>query len=365
MNLEQWNAIIASFPNPHILQTWQWGDVKAHFGWTPSHRIWGDAQNPDAAALILAREIPIAGFAARLRVLYVPKGPMLRDWGNADLRNDVLDDLQSLARQRGAIFVKMDPDVALGVGVPGGPEAESSPLGEMLQTELRARGWRYSDEQIQFRNTVLLDLTPSEEEMLARMKQKTRYNIRYAARNGVDVRIGNPTDFDRLYRMYAETSARNEFIIRSRDYYQKLWQTFFDAGMLDPLIAEVDGEPVGAVMLFRYAGRAWYIYGMSREVHRKKMPNSLLQWEAMRRAKALGCLEYDLWGAPESFDESDSMWGVFRFKRGLGGEVFRTLGAYDYPVRPIFYRLYTQTLPRILNIMRRRRKLHTNQMIEN
>ncbi len=336
------------------MQTWQWGEVKSRFGWTPSYRLWGDEKNPDAAALILQREIPIVGFAARLRVLYLPKGPLLRDWGNDDLRDHVLDDLQKLARQRGAIFLKIDPDVKLGVGVPGEPEAETNPLGSLLQSELHAQGWRYSAEQIQFRNTVIIDLSSSEEEILARMKQKTRYNIRYAARKGVGVRIGTVADIGLLYRMYTETSRRNGFVIRSEDYYQTLWRAFSEAGMLDPIIAEVDDEPIGAVMLFHYAGRAWYIHGMSRELHREKMPNYLLQWEALRRAKAMGCREYDLWGAPETFDESDSMWGVFRFKRGLGGEVSRTLGAWDYPAKPLYYKLYTQTLPRILDIMRRR-----------
>lgn len=356
MNSDTWNSIIATFPEPHLLQTWQWGQVKARFGWAPSHRLWGDEHKPDAAALILQRHIPIAGFAARLRVLYLPKGPLLRDWGDEASREKVLDDLQSLARQRGAIFLKMDPDIILGVGAPGEPGAEFSPLGGMLQAELQSRGWRYSAEQIQFRNTVIVDLTLSEEEMLARMKQKARYNVRLADRQGAKVRIGNMADFGLLYRMYAETSARSDFVIRGEEYYQKLWRAFYDAGMLDPLIAEVEGEPVGGVMLFRFGGRAWYLHGMSREAHREKMPNYLLQWEAMRRAKEMGCTVYDLWGAPEIFDESDSMWRVFRFKQGLGGTVLRTLGAYDYPVRPVLYNLYTQTLPRILELMRRRSK---------
>lgn len=356
MNSETWNTIVASFPKPHILQTWQWGEIKSHFGWRPSHRVWGDEHNPAAAALILQREIPLAGFAARLRVLYAPKGPLLRDWGDGSLRQQVLDDLQALARQRGAIFLKIDPDVELGSGVPGEPEAESNPLGGALQSELQARGWRYSAEQIQFRNTVLIDLSASEDTILARMKQKTRYNIRLAGRKGVKARMGDDGDFGLLYRMYAETSLRDGFIIRGEAYYQTLWRTFFEAGMLDPLIAEVEGEPVGALMLYRHAGRAWYLHGMSREFHREKMPNYLLQWEAIRHAKATGCREYDLWGAPETFDESDAMWGVFRFKRGLSGEVARTLGAWDYPEKPFYYKLYTQTLPRILAVMRRRGK---------
>lgn len=346
------------------MQSWQWGDVKSKFGWEPFYKIWGDDGNPDAAALILQRSIPIAGFSARLRVLYVPKGPLLRDWGDERLRNRVLDDLQKLARDRGAIFIKIDPDVPLGVGVPGELDAVENSLGDALCVDLTHLGWRFSDEQIQFRNTVLLDLTVSEDEMLARMKQKTRYNIRYAGRKGVVVRIGTEDDLGLLYRMYAETSTRDGFVIRGEEYYQSVWGTFLKNDMLDPLIAEVDDEPVGGLMLFRFADRAWYLHGMSRDLHRKKMPNYLLQWEAMRRAKEKGCTVYDLWGAPEVFDESDSMWGVFRFKRGLGGTVQRTIGAYDYPVRPVMYKLYTQILPQILNVMRSRRRTTTNRGLE-
>jgi peptidoglycan pentaglycine glycine transferase (the first glycine) len=356
MNPETWNTIIASFPEPHLLQTWQWGQVKSQYGWEASYKVWGDEAHPDAAALILQREISINGFAARLRVIYVPKGPLLRDWADESLRGRVVADLQQLARQRGAIFIKIDPDIPLGRGVPGEEGAEEDPLGERIMQEWRAKGWRYSDEQIQFHNTFRVDLSASEEELLARMKQKTRYNIRYAGRKGVGVRKGDPADFEMLYGMYTKTSARGGFVIRGADYYQTLWRTFFDEGMLIPLIAEVEGEPVGGVMLFHFGKRAWYIQGMSREAHRKKMPPYLLQWEAMRIAKEIGCREYDLWGAPEVFDESDSMWGVYRFKRGLGGQVWRTIGAYDYPVKPLLYSLYTRILPRILVLMRSRGK---------
>jgi len=125
----------------------------------------------------------------------------------------------------------------------------------------------------------------------------------------------------------------------------------------------VDGQPVAAIFLFYFAGRAYYLYGMSRDAQREKMPNHLLQWEAMRRAKAAGCKLYDLWGAPDVFDESDPMWGVFRFKEGLGGTVFRGLGAWDYTPSPVLYRLYTQTLPRVLDIMRARGKSRTRQAL--
>jgi lipid II:glycine glycyltransferase (peptidoglycan interpeptide bridge formation enzyme) len=226
---------------------------------------------------------------------------------------------------------------------------------------LSQRGWHFSAEQIQFRNTVRLDLRGDDALLLGRMKQKMRYNIHLAERKGVQIRVGSTADLPLLYQIYAETSLRDGFVIRDEAYYRAVWGDFIRAGLAEALVAEVDGEAVAALIVFRFAGTAWYLYGMSRLAHREKMPNALLQWEAIRRARGAGCLTYDLWGAPDEFVESDPLWGVFRFKEGLGGRVVRTLGAWDYPVNPWLYGLYTRTLPRLLDIMRRlgrRRTLH-------
>ena len=110
------------------------------------------------------------------------------------------------------------------------------------------------------------------------------------------------------------------------------------------------------MIIFRFAHRAWYLYGMSKRVHREKMPNYLLQWEAIKRAKEASYAVYDLWGAPNDFIEGDNLWGVYRFKQGLGAEVVRFFGAWDLPLNPVVYRLYTQMVPRLLALMRRRGK---------
>ena len=354
---QHWNGTIAALPNAHILQTWEWGRLKSQYGWQPFHYTWQAGGRPLAAALVLQRA---AGLAGRLRVLYVPRGPLL-DWTNAALRYRVLSDLIALARRQRAIFIKMDPEVRLGVGVPGQPACQEDAVGHEIAAGLRSTGWRFSPDQIQFRNTMCIDLSLSEDALLAAMKQKTRYNIRLAQRKGVQVRCGAQDDLELLYRMYAETSLRDGFAIREEGYYRSAWSAFLQAGMATPLIAEVLGEPAAAVVIFHFAGRAWYLYGMSRDLHRECMPNYLLQWEAMRRARALGCQVYDLWGAPDHFNDSDSMWGVYRFKEGLGSQAVRNLGAWDYPIYPWLYRLYTQVLPRLLDVMRRRGKDQTRQ----
>ena len=358
-----WNDQISQLPGAHVLQTQQWGEVKAQYGWQPLKIAWLDDQGQWlAAAQVLKRTIVIGGFSAPFNMLYVPKGPLL-SWQRAELRQQVLDDLQNLAIHHKALLIKIDPDIELGRGIPGEPGAEQNPADLAILAELQQRGWLFSNEQIQFRNTVVIDLSQSEEGILAGFKQKTRYNIRLAARKGVTVRAGGGADIPALYRMYAQTSVRDGFVIRSEAYYQTVWSTFIKSGIAEPLIAEFAGQMIAAVIPFRFAGQAWYLYGMSAEQQREKMPNYLLQWEALRRAKANGCHTYDMWGAPDEFHEGDPLWGVYRFKEGFNGRVSRRLGAWDYPARPLQYRLYTQILPRLLEWMRRRGRKLTRQQV--
>ena len=379
MSSNNWSLIISKLPNPNFLQTYEWGQVKGKYGWEPIYLVWDSEgkmkeerdikslsrfHSPSAAALILKRQVIRNGFAAQLSVLYSPKGPLL-DWSHESLRGQVLNDLQSFASKQAAIFLKCDPDVVLGTGVPDSEGDAPENSGQIVMSELKRRGWGYSSDQIQFKNTVLINLNPSEEEMLGRMKQKTRYNIRLAEKKDLSLRIGKQEDLGMLYKMYAETSVRDGFVIRDEGYYKTVWTLFMNSKepTCEPIIAEVDDEPVAAIFVFYFAGRAYYVYGMSRSVHREKMPTYLLQWEAMKRAKAKGCTIYDLWGAPEVFDESDSMWGVYRFKEGLGGQVVRTLGAWDFAPNPLWYKIYSEIIPRVLDVMRSRGKSKTKQSL--
>lgn len=387
INPLQWNSTIARLNGAHVLQTWEWGKVKSQFGWQPYHLMW--CKEPDhyklsinhlperqrheeivAAALVLHRSIRTGGFAQHMGVLYVPKGPLL-DWNNHQLRQSVLKDLQEFAQKHSAIFIKIDPDLEVGRGIPGSAGVADSQPGILVMDELKAGGWQFSSEQVQFRNTLIINLEQREDELLANMKQKTRYNINLAMRKGVSIRHGTQSDLDTLFRMYAETSVRDGFVIRNEAYYREVWQTFManlpgvaaDQPSAQALIAEVDGNPVAGVVIFQFARKAWFLYGMSSMTHRDKMPNYLLQWEAIKWAKAAGCTIYDLWGAPDEFVESDPLWGVYRFKEGLGGAVFRYLGAWDLPTNRMLYRLYSKTLPGLLDIMRQHGKASTKQAL--
>jgi peptidoglycan pentaglycine glycine transferase (the first glycine) len=349
---EDWNNILLALPQAHILQTWEWGEAKRQNGWTPNFFVWKSQNDAlKAAAMILERSLSLPlGF--NVTVLYCPKGPTL-DWGDSQLCETVLKDLQAYAKNKRTVFIKIDPDVVLGWGISSSEDSPEATVGLSVQDSLIKHAWKFSDDQIQFRNTVFIDLSQSEDYILAAMKQKTRYNIRLAARKGVNVREGNLADIPMLYLMYATTAVRDNFVIRLEAYYASLWRSFFKAGMARFLIAEYNGQSIAAVVLFHFSGVSRYI---SLESQRDLMPNHLLQWEAIRLSKSLGCHTYDMWGAPDVFDESDSMWGVYRFKEGFYGTTTRHIGAWDYTPRPSLYALYTKTLPKLLDLMRSRGK---------
>lgn len=343
---DAWHGALAALPAPQPLQSWPWGAQKARWGWSMTPLLWEDrAGAPRAAALILRR--PLRGTPFSL--LYVPRGPLL-DWADTGLRRRVLDDLQVVARRQRAIALKIDPFLAQATGV----EPVEAPVGRAVAADLEARGWRFSAEQIQFRNTVTLDLSLAEDDLLASFHQKTRYNIRYAARKGVVVREATAADWPTLLAMYRTTADRNEFTVRPDAYYLDYWRAFADAGMGQGFLAEVDGEPVAGVMILRCHDVAIYKDGASTGQARRLMPNYLLQWEAIRWAKTQGCCLYDFWGAPDLFDPADNMWGVWRFKSGFNGEVVRTIGAWDFPTFGPLYRAYTSVLPRYVAWLRRR-----------
>lgn len=360
---ESWNDLIFSLPGAHFLQTSHWAEIKKEAGWNPFFLCWvrnaerwemvvwnEKLTQVDAAALVLERSFISKKYIPSIRIQYTPKGPLL-DWENKYLVTQVLQDLVEFCRKRKSVFIKIDPDLII----------ESDPKKDSLRTDLlnsdyanllRENGWLFSNEQIQFRNTFRLNLTGDSGDLLSRMKQKTRYNIRLAGRRGVKVRKGTIDDLDILYQMYMETSIRDGFSIREPDYYYMVWKKFIDANMARILIAEFNHEAIAAVLLIQFAKKTWFVYGMSTNHHREKMPNYLLQWEAINSAKENHCQWYDFWGAPNELEEKDPLWGVLQFKEGFAGEFTRTIGAWDWPVNKLMYAGFIYLYPIIIKSLK-------------
>jgi peptidoglycan pentaglycine glycine transferase (the first glycine) len=315
VSLTEWNQYLQNHPNAHLLQTGEWGELKSGFGWEPVRVI-----SAEVGVQILFRKLPL-GFT----IGYLPK-PLLVS--NATL----WEELDSLAKRYHAIFLKVEPDVW-----------NESPI------SIGDGKVKESPHNIQPPRTIIIDIKNSEEEILARMKQKTRYNIRLAEKKGVTVCAWN--DIESFHKMMLVTGNRDNFGIHSLEYYRRAYELFHPRGMGELLVAEYGGKPLAALMVFGRGRRAWYFYGSSTDEERNRMPTYLLQWEAIKWAKTRGCEEYDLWGVPDEDEPTleanfetrhDGLWGVYRFKRGFGGELKRAAQAMDRVYNPLLYWAYSR-----------------------
>ena len=331
---ELWRDLAASHPAGHLLQSWEWGELKAHFGWRVVRLGWAESGRWVAGAQVLLRPVPPV-----FTIAYVPKGPLV-DWRCPSRLAAVLSDLHRMGRAWRAIFLKIEPN------------AEDDPE---LAAALGRHGFGCGA-GVQPARTMLVDLSGDEEAILAAMKQKTRYNIRLAERKGVSVRLAGVDDLPTFFRLMQATSRRDGFGIHPLSYYRAAFELFAPQRAA-LLLAEVAGEPVAGLMVFAHGSTATYLYGASSDSHREKMPAYLAQWAAMRWGREHGCMCYDLWGIPDCDEATleagfadhtgrgaapaisgDALWGVYRFKRGFGGQVVRASGAYDYVyIRPLYW----------------------------
>ena len=319
VSLSEWNQYLEVHPNSHILQSGEWGELKAAFGWQAMRVVSGNA-----GVQILFRSLPL-GFT----LAYLPKPISLENY-------QLLDEIDALCRAKSSIMLKVEPD-AWEVDLRVNPMEAGSYF----------KGYIPSPHVIQPPRTIVVNLRGTEDDILSRMKQKCRYNVRLAEKKGVIVRAWN--DLVGFHKLMKMTAGRDGFGVHSFEYYKRAYELFHPSGKVEMLVAEFEGKPIAALMVFSRGKRAWYLYGASSEDERNRMPAYLLQWESMRWAKSKGAEEYDLWGIPDEdastletqFESrSDGLWGVYRFKRGFGGEVRRSVPAMDKVYNRLLYRLY-------------------------
>jgi lipid II:glycine glycyltransferase (peptidoglycan interpeptide bridge formation enzyme) len=326
LTAEEWDTFLEQHPQTHILQTAPWGELKSAFGWQPVRVTCGES-----GAQILIRKLPLS-----YSIAYIPKGPVGDHWDR------LWPEVDAICRQYRSVFLKVEPDL-WDDPMPGDPVDPGLPT----SPKALLSGFRASRQSIQPRRTLIVDLVGTENDVLDRMKQKTRYNIRLAQKKGV---VTHPTaDLDTFHKLMKVTGERDRFGVHSIDYYRKVYDLFHPRGECELLVAEYEGEPLAGLIVFARGMRSWYFYGASSMDHRDRMPTYLLQWEAMRWARSRGCTLYDLWGVPDEGEDvleagftskSSGLWGVYRFKRGFGGSLMRTASAWDRIYHSFVYRLY-------------------------
>jgi lipid II:glycine glycyltransferase (peptidoglycan interpeptide bridge formation enzyme) len=256
---------------------------------------------------------------------YVPRGPAIPD-ADPILADALIRNIDDISRRERALYALLEPDRPL-----------------PFQGTFKENGFVLGPEHIQPERTVKVPLI-DDDALLAQMRQNNRYMIRLAIRRGVQVHnAGDRYSVADFYKLLSETSDRNEFAIHSADYYRRFLEVFGDDALC--IFAEHDGNLAASVIAARFGREGMYMYGASSLQHRAHGAAFLLQFEAMKWARAAGCERYDLWGIPAVDPESltdtgdtvartkGSDWrGLYRFKAGFGGDIV------DYP--PMLERRY-------------------------
>jgi lipid II:glycine glycyltransferase (peptidoglycan interpeptide bridge formation enzyme) len=303
----EWDARLSGWPAANLLQSYAWGEVQARAGWETLRIEIATASEP----LPVSVQVGTTGLPTFTRI-YVPRGPVCAPNDLAAFRA-VEDALQELGREQRALAVEVETPW-LEEAVPAGhpwlewtPSAARQPLA-----------------------TVVVDLEPAPDAILASFHSKARYNVRLAERRGVS--INEDASLADLVACIQATEERQRIHLPSPEHLAVV------AGQLGQrariLAAAVEGEVVAAILIASFAAEAIYLYGGATGKHRERMPNQLLQWRAMLRARADGCHSYDLWGIPETDDPHHPWRGLAQFKLGFGGRRIRFAGSRFMQLRP-------------------------------
>lgn len=323
---EEWDAFVRRHPRAHLLQLSAWGQHQTEFGWQVERVALVEQNNMVAGAQIQFWPLPF-GIGTRA---YIPFGGYVTDKSHwQSLWNAV----RQVARRHRAAWLKWEPGFYLN---------ETSP-------DFAAMGFHASPQLIQPPRTVMIDISGSEDEILARMNQGTRRKIRQAQKNDIRYYEATPDDTAKFTRLMATTGERNEFHTHNARYYQRAYELFVPQGDAALILAEHEGDDLAGIMVFGTGSTGVYLYGASSSVKRNLMASYGVQWAAMQWAKKHGCTHYDMWGIPD-YDEAfleenfqnreDGLWGVYGFKRGWGGQVVRSAGAWDAVYNPIIHAAY-------------------------
>jgi peptidoglycan pentaglycine glycine transferase (the first glycine) len=322
---QQWDAFVKEQPRAHVLQSAHWGELKDAFGWDVVRVGLADDNNLVAGTQILMRALPFGlGMMG-----YLPMGPYA---DSDEALTQLWQAIDQRMKQKGAAFLKWEPGIFEG-GLP----------------DIGRWGFRESPQTIQPPNTILIDISKDDDEIMSRMSQSTRRKVRIAHRKGIRYYEATREQVGIFTDMIEMTGQRNEFGVHDPAYYEKAYELFVADGSAALILAEHEGDPLAGIMVFAHGRRASYLYGASTRSKRNLMATYGVQWAAIQWAKAKGVQQYDMWGIPDEDEETledkfkerhDGLWGVYGFKRGFGGDVVRSAGAWDKVYNPLVYSAY-------------------------
>jgi len=293
----------------HLTQSPEWGIFKTKMGTS--------AIQVDGIQFTL-HKLPFLPF----NIAYCPKSnPAKINW----------DKIKDSARRNHCIFIRFD--------VPNIPILSNN-FWRKWQEEF-AEHCQKAPRDTFAKATILIDLTKTNEKLLAEMHPKTRYNIRLAIKKGVKIEEKHDTGTLEIFlRLQQETASRQKFYIHSDNYYKTLWKILAPKGMAHFLIASYDGEPIVIWFLINFKSVLYYPYGGSSLKYKNMMASNLVGWEAIQLGKRFGCNLFDMWGITTNEDQNDPWYGFTRFKQGFGGQIIKFIDSYDLVINPLVYRLF-------------------------
>ncbi len=347
--------------NRELLQSPPWAGLKAKYGWdSRAVKIEEASSGFLRTMLVLTRTI-----AFGQRLAYLPLAPSQNDIAQLmadhpdEQPGDILRSMAAAIRRvlDDCFVLRFDlpwPELYPDCGnhrrtmLPGLKKASAdiqpSDCGNHRRTMLP--GLKKASADIQPPHSVIINLkNTSEDELLAAMKTKTRYNIRLSAKKGVAIhRVPRkngeiPAELARWYQLYKITEERNRIALHSYEYYAELFSQCGD-DQLSLYVACHDGDLLAGIIVANWKGQGRYLYGASSNVKRNTMPAYGLQWKVMVDLLNAGANCYDLFGIPPSAEKGHPMYGLYQFKTGFGGQIVRHPGAWDIPLRPALYALY-------------------------
>jgi lipid II:glycine glycyltransferase (peptidoglycan interpeptide bridge formation enzyme) len=317
-NNENWDKFVGAQSHVEFLQSWEWGDFQEKVeGAVTRLGVYHNGEMV-AAATLVKKSLPLG-----MNYFYCPRGAItisdLR-FSISDLYNFLFSEIKKIAKKEKTIFLRFEPRKF-----------------EIRNSKIAIR----KSIDIQPAKTIMLDLSKSEEVLLATMHQKTRYNICLAEKKGVKIIEGGEGGFESFWSLMEKTSGRDKFTAHNKDYYQKLLQTAPEIFKL--YVGQYEGKIITSGIFSFFGDTVTYLFGASADEHREVMAPYLLQWELIKCGKAAGCRYYDFFGIDEK------KWpGVTRFKHGFSGMQIDYPGTFDVIFNPISYSLY-----KILRIIRR------------
>ncbi len=320
--LEEYESFVQSHPKGNFAQSYLWGKQKPMWGWK-AIAVRGTDGEIKGSMAVMIRKMPLVGRT----LMYACRGPVC-DLDDRETFSQLLEGAKALAKESRSYVIKIDPDVP----------AENTAFAELLGSfGFRGKEGGKNFEAIQPKFVFRLNVKgKTEEEVQAGFHQKWRYNIRVAQKKGVEVKICGKEMVPAFADLMLTTGVRDGFVTRQPEYF---------AAMLDNLaehcrlyMAFHEGRPIAGTLAIHYGDKVWYLYGASSNEDRNLMPNYLLQWEMIRWAIENGCRIYDFRGVSGDLSEDNPLYGLYRFKKGFGGDFTEFVGEMDLVLnKPVYW----------------------------